>query len=1213
VTSHPNDPVVPLQMPEMGRAPGLEPSLAPSGPSSLAERRGTGPAGALQVPRAQNRLGQEASLRFDFARWGRRRTAKRPTFGAGSLASRTAQFVSLIGRSLAGRRALGQRSLLVVGGAPFPVRPPDEYLPLAPERASFKVSPTPAERRAREWERLEQKMARSVAPKLAGRQPLGLPRAVSRASQSRVGRQTGPTGAARRMARQPVFVANPKDVTATGPMLASGEVQRGPHVSPPTRREARRGKGSGDEGPAHNVRGLGHRDGGQPEPWLPPRPYGSGQPGQDRQLRVMAGRVRQTPSLSAPFLGRWPLLATAANGGALKALGTLRPKALGFEPIGAMSLSRTSLPPWQASATRERMSHAGRLSAATARQPAPVLAERPGPARLGPKAERAMRPSAGPSAPSYFSPSGAPHGRPSGQGAVQAGATSRKGFPPAGLGAALPAWALPATRARASSQIWPTGTQGAPRAPTAGSTLERFPRGGASALRARAVEPVRRALSSNGAPRVTGVRHQTGPAGSPRRRAAGAPAWAPVPRAAAARAPAWAPVPRACVARLTAVRAVRDAVQRAIASEGEYRATAGNGKYGARDAAPAAAARGAIGPVQAVAQPSTANQVLQRVGAGVLRPVGAGPVLGFVAFPGLGRSDGPGWSAPTAPRPLHPRLPGSELWQRADVPALASLSPLGAVGAAPARSKALVPRASQPGPPASAPAPVASRSRRGRWSEGPVPVASQRGRQAPYAPRPPNERSSTATIARYANRGLPAHREVRAAAPMSTFRPQALFTTAPGGQAAPPATPALRARAIGPSGKEMALPDAYQVGTTPLPSAPAKTSRLVQSPRPRTTMASTPPGATRFSAVAFERHVDDATELPSGLAGVPGPPNFRGVGRGPSRQVYRRVLATGPVVTLARKQLLSSLKPPRRLAAHQAFVPQPARAEAASGSAKGAALGNKPGVPSRPSSAILPYWLGRLQAASSFEEPAELGRAGQFVQRAGQFVQRADKVVQRQVTGAGSSSRFDDLPVRHHGSPSHAVHSIFTFGTAGLPVAQAARVAAPSRGQPRVGETALGNYEAVSGRASNGQERFGSASQERFRNSVQGRLGSSNQGRPRSIGSRVAGPPRNEIGPTPASSRLPIVQRQSAVGGSTGRRLPALLQGGQELVRAKPNQAASPIAVPSNPTAVAGAAVARVPRGPAISEYLDSLSEALSDLRTAQLRRRGLLLNPEVF
>ena len=49
--------------------------------------------------------------------------------------------------------------------------------------------------------------------------PIGLPRATSRASQSRMGRQTGPAGAAQRMVSQPAYVSNPRDVSGAGRLL----------------------------------------------------------------------------------------------------------------------------------------------------------------------------------------------------------------------------------------------------------------------------------------------------------------------------------------------------------------------------------------------------------------------------------------------------------------------------------------------------------------------------------------------------------------------------------------------------------------------------------------------------------------------------------------------------------------------------------------------------------------------------------------------------------------------------------------------------------------------------------------------------------------------------------------------------------------------------------------------------------------------------------
>ncbi len=181
---------------------------------------------ATGVPTAepQHPLGAEASRRFDFKSWGRHRgpTARlgfKP--GIGSLAAQTHLFNAVIGRSMASRRMIGQRLALPVAGAGrLPVRPPEEYFPVADDRRRFAVSPSEAERRNRSFAEIQARM--SGVRRTAGKSPpLGLPRATSRASQSRVGRQTGPAGAAQRMASEPAYVANPGDVRGAGRLVSS--------------------------------------------------------------------------------------------------------------------------------------------------------------------------------------------------------------------------------------------------------------------------------------------------------------------------------------------------------------------------------------------------------------------------------------------------------------------------------------------------------------------------------------------------------------------------------------------------------------------------------------------------------------------------------------------------------------------------------------------------------------------------------------------------------------------------------------------------------------------------------------------------------------------------------------------------------------------------------------------------------------------------------
>ena len=170
----------------------------------------------------QHPLGTEASHRFDFKSWGRHRqpaaglTLK---FGVGSLAAQTHVFNAVVGRSLAARKIIGQPSALRTAGAgQLPVRPPEEYLPVAEERHHFTVSPSDAERRNRSFIQIQEKMS-GVHHGGRSSGPIGLPRATSRASQSRMGRQTGPAGAAQRMVSQPAYVSNPRDVSGAGRLL----------------------------------------------------------------------------------------------------------------------------------------------------------------------------------------------------------------------------------------------------------------------------------------------------------------------------------------------------------------------------------------------------------------------------------------------------------------------------------------------------------------------------------------------------------------------------------------------------------------------------------------------------------------------------------------------------------------------------------------------------------------------------------------------------------------------------------------------------------------------------------------------------------------------------------------------------------------------------------------------------------------------------------
>ena len=116
---------------------------------------------------------------------------------------------------------IGQRSASQVAGAGrLPVRPPEEYLPVADERRHLTVSPSEAERRNRTFMEIQERMS---GVRRTGRQSAArwaCPRATSRASQSRMGRQTGPAGAVQRMASQPAYVSNPRDVSGAGQVLS---------------------------------------------------------------------------------------------------------------------------------------------------------------------------------------------------------------------------------------------------------------------------------------------------------------------------------------------------------------------------------------------------------------------------------------------------------------------------------------------------------------------------------------------------------------------------------------------------------------------------------------------------------------------------------------------------------------------------------------------------------------------------------------------------------------------------------------------------------------------------------------------------------------------------------------------------------------------------------------------------------------------------------
>jgi hypothetical protein len=93
---------------------------------------------------------------------------------------------------------------------------------MADERHRVTVSPSPAEQRNRSFVEIRENMrgVRRPRPKAL---PIGLPRATSRASQSRMGRQTGPAGAAQRMMSEPAYITNPRDVGGAGRLVGPGD------------------------------------------------------------------------------------------------------------------------------------------------------------------------------------------------------------------------------------------------------------------------------------------------------------------------------------------------------------------------------------------------------------------------------------------------------------------------------------------------------------------------------------------------------------------------------------------------------------------------------------------------------------------------------------------------------------------------------------------------------------------------------------------------------------------------------------------------------------------------------------------------------------------------------------------------------------------------------------------------------------------------------
>ncbi len=281
------------------------------------------PNDATRVPSAEPRhlLGTEARRRFDFKSWGRHRSSAlgsgfKP--GVGSLAAQTHLFNAVIGRSMASRSMIGQRLLSPAAGpGRLPVRPPEEYFPVADERRRFTVSQSEAERRNHTFMEIQARMSgvRRSAGKLP---PAGLPRATSRASQSRMGRQTGPAGAGQRMAGEPAYVSNPGDVRGAGRLVSSRDrltvEPRNASAQPPPAgqftwnmaapRAMRIQRGWAPDAPFQShpqTKAIGAGQAG-PGAMLPSRPTQTGRPLPGH----VAGRIGRPVSSSAVLgAGRW--------------------------------------------------------------------------------------------------------------------------------------------------------------------------------------------------------------------------------------------------------------------------------------------------------------------------------------------------------------------------------------------------------------------------------------------------------------------------------------------------------------------------------------------------------------------------------------------------------------------------------------------------------------------------------------------------------------------------------------------------------------------------------------------------------------------------------------------------------------------------------------------------------------------------------------------
>jgi hypothetical protein len=209
---------------------------------------------------------------------------------------------------------------------------------MAEERRHFTVSASDAERRNRSFMQIQERMS---GKRRGSRQPppIGLPRATSRASQSRMGRQTGPAGAAQRMASQPAYVSNPRDVSGAGRLLSPRDrLTVGPRDAaaaqpPPARPFIAPIASLGAVPPqplqrasAHNSPFPGHArltTGAHRHPGLPPASSIIGTRLASLEAPVRAGGVR---ALAGPTVG----FPTAGLVGLLPRMATTRATAIGL-------------------------------------------------------------------------------------------------------------------------------------------------------------------------------------------------------------------------------------------------------------------------------------------------------------------------------------------------------------------------------------------------------------------------------------------------------------------------------------------------------------------------------------------------------------------------------------------------------------------------------------------------------------------------------------------------------------------------------------------------------------------------------------------------------------------------------------------------------------------------------------------------------------------